>query len=89
MSREPQPVFLDRKVYRLRRIADAARLLPVLGAVLFVLPMLWGGGGAQPVRTSYVMVYLFLVWFALIGVSALMSRRLKGTDDAMDAGKEE
>lgn len=89
MSREKQSAFLDRGIYRLRRIADAGRLIPVLGAVLFLVPLLWGASGARPVPTSYVMVYLFLVWFGLIGVSSIISRLLKGADDTMDARKEE
>ncbi|WP_235851876.1 hypothetical protein [Litorivita pollutaquae] len=35
------PVFLERKTYRARRLMDGARVLPVLGMVLFLLPALW------------------------------------------------
>lgn len=54
-----EPLFLARQTYRRRRVADAARLLPVLGgALLFMLPLLGGaagagdGGGAQTGQTS-------------------------------------
>ncbi len=43
------PLVLARKVYRRRRLRDAARILPFLGLFLMLLPALWapgrGGGG--------------------------------------------
>lgn len=62
------PLFLARKVYRRRRLRDAARLLPFLGLFLMLLPALWspgrGGGGAA--------VFVFSVWALLIlGAAAL------------------
>ncbi|QGX98480.1 hypothetical protein EI983_09375 [Roseovarius faecimaris] len=89
MNAEKQQAFLDRSTYRRRRIADAARLLPIFGSVLLLVPLLWGGPRGQTVPTSYVMVYLFVVWFGLIGVSTLVSRRLNLTDDSTDTRKEE
>nr|WP_294614957.1 hypothetical protein [uncultured Roseovarius sp.] len=40
MSAERGPVFLARRTYRRRRLADGARLLPVIGTVLFFIPLL-------------------------------------------------
>ena len=34
-------VFLERQSYRRRRLMDVARLLPILGAALFAVPLLW------------------------------------------------
>lgn len=51
---------------------DASRLLPVLGAFLFLLPMLW-----RPEVTGHSTamegVYLFSVWAVLIGVARLFA----------------
>ncbi|WP_102107148.1 hypothetical protein [Oceaniglobus roseus] len=44
MAPPREPVFLERQTYRRRRLMDAARVLPVLGAVLFMVPMLWFAG---------------------------------------------
>ena len=72
MAGPPEPVFLERHSYLRRRTGDAAKLLPVLGLVLFLLPVLW----ADEARTAGGIVYLFTVWALLIGVVAFLSRRL-------------
>ena len=42
MARGPSsPVFLERRSYRRRRMQDAQRLLPVLGMLLWMVPVLW------------------------------------------------
>lgn len=66
------PVFLDREIYRRRRIMDAARLLPAFGTALLLLPMLW----ARDQGTAAGAVYTFLVWFMLIIVAAILANRL-------------
>lgn len=79
--------FLDRNRYRMRRARDAAFVLPVLGAVLMIAPMLWGGG-----RTSTGGLYLFAVWVALIVLAFVISRLLRkmpgenmsGANDKLD-----
>ncbi|WP_323036640.1 hypothetical protein [Pararhodobacter sp.] len=45
MERRRTPLYLERETYRRRRIMDAARVLPVLGFVLILLPVLWTQGG--------------------------------------------
>ena len=74
MSDEAPPIFLDRRSYRRRRLGDAARMLPVLGVVLFILPAL--GIGAE--RPTAQIVGLFVAWGALIVLSAGLSRALTG-----------
>ncbi|MEM6481920.1 MAG: hypothetical protein AAF922_14960 [Pseudomonadota bacterium] len=86
MSTEPAPLFVGRRDYYLRRMADAARLLPILGVGLFMFPLFWiapetvsseiGGPDDRSVRTVAVMVYLFVVWIVLAAVSGLISRKL-------------
>lgn len=63
-----------------RKLENAALVVPVFGAVLMVPPLIsvfdvpvtiFGA----PLET----VYLFAVWVALIGITALLSRRMKDT----------
>ena len=73
--REPiEPLFLARQTYRRRRLMDAARLLPWLGAFLFGLPLLWSAP-----RTGSGLLYLFGAWLVLIVLSFALARRLSGS----------
>lgn len=76
MARPPQPLFLERQSYRRRRRGDAARLLPLAGCVLLLLPVLW----ADTARTAGGLVYVFLVWAILIALAAVLSRALSRTE---------
>jgi hypothetical protein len=78
MSRAPSPLFLERESYRRRRLMDGARILPVLGLVLFLLPALWRRPG-EP-NTAGEALYLFAVWAALILAAALLARPLRRTE---------
>ncbi|MCY1125580.1 hypothetical protein OU426_01830 [Frigidibacter sp. RF13] len=75
-----QPLFLARKSYRLRRLVDAARLLPFLGAFLFILPVFWRDPASGQSRTAPGAVFLFIAWAGLIAASALIARRLARTE---------
>lgn len=75
--------FVARDTYRRRRMIDAAGLLPLLGAFLFLLPLLWVGALGGAPRTSHVMLYLFAVWALLVLLSALVSRGLGAGGDAL------
>lgn len=76
-SGPPQPIFLEREVYRRNRIADAARLLPLLGAVLLLVPdLILSDQGAAEGATAPWLVYLFAAWLFLIGLAFLLSRKL-------------
>lgn len=79
-DRQPPPVFLARRSYRRRRLGDAARIVPVLGAALFLLP----ATGAVP-EGQGAFVYLFAVWAGLIALAAVLSRLLvRRTEGAVD-----
>ncbi len=74
-------LFLERRTYRRNRLQDAARLLPVLGIVLIFAPIfirdsdaVTGGGPATGL--SQWLVYYFVIWIGLIGITALVSRAL-------------
>lgn len=78
------PVFVERKTYRRRRMADGARMLPILGGLLFCMPLLWAVG--SPPKTTVTMLYLFVIWIALSVISAVISRHLH--DDASGSQKD-
>lgn len=69
-------IFLARQPYRRRRLRDAARLLPVLGAFLVILPAMWSPPGQGLRLLSGDVIYFFTVWFLLIAVAALFARGL-------------
>lgn len=76
MRRPTEPVFLARQSYRRRRLGDAARLVPLGGLVLFLIPVLWAGDA----RTSGGLIYIFLVWIGLILAIGVVSRRLAASE---------
>ena len=84
MSLPPTTVYLERRTYRRRRIMDAARLLPILGLLLFLVPLFWAPDPAQPAATSRGMIYIFVVWAALIVAAAWISRHLARSDSGSD-----
>ena len=68
--------FLHRRNYRRRRLADAARLLPVFGLIALMIPLMLGPSGEEPVRTAYVGLYIVGIWAALIAVAFYLAPRL-------------
>ena len=76
MRRPGPPIFLERHSYRQRRLRDAARLLPLLGAALWMLPLLFAADGT-PASTSQTLIYIFGIWAGLAGVAALLSLGLE------------
>ncbi len=74
--KRPAPLFLARRGYRLRRMMDAARVLPALGAFLFLMPLLWGGG-----TTGGGILFVFGIWAGLIAVAAVLAGPLAGAPD--------
>jgi len=76
-------LFLERRVYQNRRLGDAAKLLPIIGMLLFVMPaLLLGtpGAGNETGTTALRLVYFFFVWICLIGTCATIARGLAGAD---------
>lgn len=68
------PLFVERERYRRRRLMDAARILPVFGFLLVLLPVLWTQGGRM--GTAGQAQYLFALWVLLIVAAAALSRPL-------------
>jgi hypothetical protein len=78
-ARPSQAVFLERQSYRRRRLVDIARLLPLLGVLLLLVPLLWPGSDHGAVEAGKVtakpmseaITYIFAVWAILIFGSRL------------------
>lgn len=69
------------------RVLDIARLLPIVGIVLLMPPLIalfvvdrWIGG------VPLIVAYVFGVWLALIACAAWLARRLKTLSGEGDAG---
>lgn len=76
MAASHGPLFVARRAYRRRRLTDAARLWPILGLFLFVMPVLWQGDDGQLPQTAFGGLYLFAVWAGLILGAFVLARRL-------------
>ncbi|MFN3938595.1 MAG: hypothetical protein ACK4KW_13585 [Gemmobacter sp.] len=72
-----QQIFVERQTYRRRRLRDAARILPVVGLLLVLLPMLWAPDATGSRLTGTDGIYLFLIWGGLVGAAALLAPRLE------------
>jgi len=81
----PRIEFLDKSAYRQRRIRDAASFLPVLAVILMIFPLMWPRGVGEKSLTSYGMIYLFGLWFVLVGLTFLLSRVLRFPDVSADS----
>lgn len=81
------PLFVAPRIYRQRRLRDAARMLPIFGAVLMLVPFLHAPGGTR--WTGSDGIYLFLVWAGLIALARLLApgldRAQTERDDDPDA----
>lgn len=71
--------FLARDGYRMRRLMDAARILPVIGLVLLLLPLMRQDSGTDSPPTASEAVYLFVVWIGLVVTAFVMSLGLRRT----------
>jgi hypothetical protein len=74
-----QPLFLARDSYRKRRLRDGARVLPIFGTVLFLLPLMWP---AVPQMVLAHWAYVFALWVALIGLAVILARGLGESETA-------
>ncbi len=80
-------MFLERRTYRQNRLQDAARLLPVLGLALIFGPTFIRGEAPEgDPQLSGWLVYYFIVWTGLIGLTAFVSRALMRSDPAGSGG---
>ena len=87
--RKGPALFLERTNYRQRRLRDTLRMMPVLGIVLFMIPLLWrqneaGLGTASDAvphqaggGTADAVTFVFVGWALLIVATALIARRMR------------
>lgn len=78
-----RPLFLERSSYRRRRLADAARMLPVLALVLILLPVWWV---PEAVSLTDGALWLFGLWAALILLTAALHLALSDARHPPGAG---
>lgn len=85
--------FVERRTYRRRRLMDIARLLPILGALLFLMPLMWpdpdpypapGSHGGMPMSSA--ITYIFVVWALLIAVSVAFGAAVRRWAEHWTAG---
>jgi len=76
-----RPLYLRPASYRRRRRHDAARLLPFVGAFLFLLPLLWAPARGTLRDTAQDGIYLFVVWAVMIGLAFAITRGLRSHDE--------
>ena len=86
MPKSPPPLFLARRAYRRRRMMDAARLLPLAGCVLMMLPALWHPATTPEPDTARGTVYLFGIWALLILAALALSKGLSAAMREEDEG---
>lgn len=77
-------VFLERAHYRQRRLGDAARCLPVLGVVLWLIPLLWQKDGDAAQSNAGTLTYIFVIWVVLILLAAVLAWVLPDADTKPD-----
>lgn len=65
-------LFLERASLRRRRLGDAARVLPVVSAILLMLPV-WQ---PEAFARGWGVILIFSFWGALIGLIWLLHRAL-------------
>lgn len=73
-----------------RKLENAALALLVFGALLMVQPIL--NIFNVPVRlfgVPLVVIYLFMVWITLVGVTLLLSRRMPQSEISRDVAERE
>ena len=84
-ERRPRPpLFLPRPEYRRRRLVDAARLLPVLGMFLLLVPLLWGSQENGERDLAGNGIYLFVAWALLVGLAAWLAPSLADAADGAE-----
>lgn len=83
-DKRTQSLFLERRGYRQRRLRDVARMLPVLGGVLWTIPLMWRQQGEDAVSNATALQYIFGVWVLVILITAVMSRLIEPGSDLIE-----
>ena len=83
-DKRTQSLFLERKGYRQRRLRDVARMLPVLGGILWTIPLMWRQQGEEAVSNATALQYIFCVWVLVIGLTAVVARLTDTESDLIE-----
>ena len=76
-QRSARHIFLERRGYRQRRFVDAARLLPIVGLLLWLVPLVWPQSGDEgALSTSNATLFVFAIWFGLIVLGAFLAWKM-------------
>lgn len=59
------PALAERRAYQRRRLVDAARGVPLIGVLLWWIPLLWAIP-QEPLPASKGLIYIFSVWAGLV-----------------------
>lgn len=79
------PMFLERRSYRLRRMKDAVRFLPLLGLALWMVPLLWPAqGDSDPMKMSTALQYIFGIWVLLVLAVWALWRRTRDIPEGIE-----
>ncbi|SMX49953.1 hypothetical protein [Maliponia aquimaris] len=70
------PHQIERQTFRRRRLIDAACALPLVGWVLWWLPLMFHHS-ETPVPASLALIYIFGVWLGLALIAARLVRLLE------------
>lgn len=86
MSTKRASLFLERQSYRRRRLIDMVRMLPVIGMMLWSIPLLWPSGDTvgHRVATSDAIIFIFLVWLSMVCGAGALARVMKHSDTDED-----
>jgi hypothetical protein len=85
MRAPSRPLFLARRAYRRRRLIDAARLLPIAGLFLFLLPVFWHPADTPDADTARGGLYLFITWALLVLAAAILAHWIGHEEGEGDA----
>ena len=83
-DKKKQSLFLERKGYRQRRLRDAARMMPVLGGILWTIPLMWPERGQNAVSNATALQYIFGIWVLVIVLSAVLARLIEPGSDPIE-----
>ncbi|NOX74134.1 MAG: hypothetical protein GXP03_11135 [Alphaproteobacteria bacterium] len=72
--------FLDLKSYRQKRMLDAAKLLPLAGALVFLFPLVYLFVSPHgPISPGITAIYFFVIWLVLILLTRFLAPRMQAT----------
>jgi hypothetical protein len=79
---DDEPVTVNRNRSNLRKMRDSAALLPLLGLLVFVTPLITLFTSSQETtQLPRSMLYVFGVWFLLIILAFLLSKAIGNSDE--------